>query len=153
MVGQPEQPVHFLSCDEATLTEVGERILHVEELRSSHREVAAELAVSESTEAFRNQGGRRTRRLSKLIAEFEIGVQRSCGRYCHYRIAQLRGELPSIEFLEPLGSHASERSIFGATVIGGGALQHSGTSAPRHWTSALQHFGTPAPTGRPSFSP
>ena len=68
MVGQPEQPVHFPWRDEATVTQVGERVLHFEELRPSHREVTAELAVSESTEAFCNQGRRRTRRLSNLIA-------------------------------------------------------------------------------------
>ena len=55
MVGQPEQPVHFPWRDEATVTQVGERVLHFEELRPSHREVTAELAVSESTEAFCNQ--------------------------------------------------------------------------------------------------
>src|SRR5262245_14568842 len=106
MVGQLVQAVDFCLCDEATLSEVSEKILDFQQFCSRHRQIAAKLSVSESAEALCNQTWRRTGCAPDLIAEFEIAIEDSSGTNCHDLVSQLGAKSPGIEFLERLGSHA-----------------------------------------------
>src|SRR5262245_27179199 len=136
MIGEIADRIDFLVGYPAALPQVEQIVLHLQQLRSRHRQISFELARAVAAEAFGDQVRRRASGFSKGIAEFEVSCDPRCFTNCNHALAHLHRKLPRVEIFESVDSHADGMCMTRAGWRSAAALPHWRTAALQHCRTA-----------------